>query len=837
MWSPIHRKLIVLKLDLTKYDENFIKEKTKAVQSIVPSLPQATDENGYMAFARLVAAVAAQAQPHKGLYSHVEVKGKGSYYAVFGYQYEGAGVEAGYMVCEAFEDVLEGKGNFDFAQIQKEIAELSNRSRLGPSTFAIVEAAEKRNIPVKKLPGGFILLGQGKYQKRISASISETTGYIAVEVAGDKELTKQLLESAFIPVPVGVLVRNEESLMEVSRELGYPLVTKPLDGHQGNGITSDITQFDTLVKGFRIAKEFSNSVIVEKHIKGEDFRFLVIGYKLVAVAKRTPACVTGDGVSTIAELVARVNTDPRRGSGHGNILTRIEIDENSLQLLRSKSLTVDSVPRENECVYLKDTANLSTGGTAVDVTDEVHPENVLLAERAARIIGLDICGIDVIAPDVKTPLQKNGGAILEVNAAPGLRMHIAPSGGTPRNVGDPVVDLMFPDGSPDRIPIIAITGTNGKTTTSRLMAYIAGVQGYNVGFTSTDGIYINDTCIYKGDCSGPKSSEMILQEPSIDFAVLECARGGIIRSGLAFDECDAAIVTNVAADHLGQKDIYTVEDLANVKAVVPQSVSEKGYAVLNASNDLVYKMREKVRGQVALFSIDPDNPRLKKHVGEGGTVITLDEKKDIVIISPEQRIIVENVMNVPLTINGKADFMIENVMSAVLAAYLIGFSVDKIRTAIQTFRPSAEQTPGRMNIIEVNGVNVIVDYAHNPHSLKALAKMLDKIDTQKTGIITGVGDRRDEDIMEIGRVAAKMYDEIVIRIDKDTRGRAAKEIQSLIVAGMMEINPGVRHHLIPDSKEALKFAISNAGAGDYVIISADDTAETIEIVKRFKAGN
>jgi cyanophycin synthetase len=836
MWSLTHKKLIVLKLDLKSYNEDLIREKSEVVRRILdPSLlPEANAESAYMAFCRLIASVATEVQPPRGLYSKVELKGESSYYVIFGYEDERAGVETAYLVCEAFEDLLQNKHSLEIDPIRKEIAALSGRSRLGPSTSSIVEAALKRNIPVKKLPGGLILFGQGKYQKRISASICESTGYISVEIAGDKELTKQLLDDALIPVPKGVLVKNEESLKEVSLELGYPLVTKPLDGHQGNGITSDITQFDTLIRGFRGAKAFSNSVIVEKHIKGADFRFLVIGYKLIAVAKRTPACVTGDGTSTVRELVDKVNSDPRRGSGHCNILTKITIDDQTLELLKLNSLSLDSVLKENECLHLKDTANLSTGGTAVDVTDEVHPENVLLAERVARIIGLDICGIDIMAPDVSSPLNKNGGAVLEVNAAPGLRMHIAPSGGSPRNVGDPVVDLMFPPGTPSRIPIVAVTGTNGKTTTSRLMAFIAGEQGYNVGFTSTDGVYINNTCVYKGDCSGPKSSEVILQEPTIDFAVLECARGGIIRSGLAFDECDIAIVTNVAADHLGLKDIYTVQDLAGVKAVVPQSVSKNGYAVLNASDDLVYQMRMKLECNVALFSIDSSNPRIKKHAAEGGTVITMDENNDLIIISNNERLRIENVVNVPLTMKGKADFMIENVMSAVLAAYLLGFSVHKIRSAINSFRPSMEQTPGRMNVFEINGVHVIVDYAHNPHGLKALAALLKKIDAPKTGIITGVGDRRDEDIIEIGRVAANMYDDIIIRMDKDTRGRPVTEIQGLIVNGLTEINPSVKHHLIPDSREALKFAISNAEKGAYVIISADDAAETIEIVKKLE---
>lgn len=832
-WSEHHHQLVVLKLSYNDHPEERLREKLGPFRKQA-AYEVGTDTSLYLAYTELLAYCCTLVQPGtQELHYVAALKGKDSYYAVFGYEEENTGVAAAEHLCEAVENFLSDAEDLDIHKLRGFFEETYPKFSPGPSTGCIIDAAIARGIPCKKIPGGLYVLGYGKYKKRVWASIIETTGNIGVDVAGNKEVTKKILHTALIPVPIGYLVRNEASLQKVSEDLGYPLVTKPLDGHKGKGITSNITLFDTLVNGFHEAQKISKPVIVEKHIQGNDYRFLVVGYKCVAAAKRVPACVTGNGSSSIKELIEEVNKDPKRGEGHGNVLTKIKADEATIELLASNGLTLDSVPAKDERVYLKDTANLSTGGTAEDVTDDVHPDNILLAERAAKIVGLDICGIDIMAPDITTPITQNGGAVLEANAAPGLRMHISPSSGKPRNVGEDIVDWMFPEGN-GRIPIVAVTGTNGKTTTSRIMAHIAGTAGYYVGFTSTDGVYINDRCIHKGDCSGPQSTEVVLQEPSVDFAVLECARGGIIRSGLAFKECDVAIVTNVAADHLGLKDIYTVEDLAEVKSVVPKAVSKDGYAVLNAANDLVYAMREKVKCKVALFCLDPENERVKKHCAAGGIAITLDESKDIIIWRGEERIRVEHVKNIPLTMDGKAGFMIENVLSAVLAAHLMGFTMDTIRQAITTFGHSAEQTPGRLNVFDINHVKVLVDYAHNPHGLRALSSLLKQIDTKKTGIITGVGDRRDEDIREVGKIAAGMYDAIVVRIDEDTRGRTPTEIYDLIVEGINEKDPNIAHHFIPDSKEALKYAINNSSENDYVVISADDALETIEIVKEIE---
>lgn len=838
MWSQEYQKLIILKTGINDYNKILVSEIIEKVNKILPVEMREDNlqKDFLLSLTYTIANLGKYLQPgHENFFAQGKLLGEGSYYVVFEYSNEEVGVEAAYMARDLIEGLKNGSDIISPEESRTVLKKMASRRELGPSTASIVNAAVKRNIPFKKIAGGYILLGQGKYQKRIAASILETTSNISVDIAGDKETTKQLLDNAMIPVPRGVLIRSEEGLGNIVKKLGFPLVIKPLNGHQGKGITSDITEYETLYAAFRLAKQHSDSVIVEKHIKGNDYRFLVVGNKFIAASKRTPACVTGDGKSTIQQLIDEVNKDPRRGEGHGKVLTKITVDDNTTDLLASKNMTVYTVPGKGECVFLKDTANLSTGGTAEDVTDVVHPDNILLAERAAMIIGLDVCGIDIMATDVTTPISANGGAVLEVNAAPGLRMHIAPAEGEPRNVGDPIVDLLFPGNSTGRIPIIAVTGTNGKTTTSRLMAYIVDREGFNVGFTSTDGIYLKDKQIFKGDCSGPKSTKVILQEPSVDFAVLECARGGIIRSGLAFDQCDVAIVTNVAADHLGQKDINTIEDLAKVKAVVPQSVVKDGYAILNAVDDLVYNMKNFLKCKIGLFALDENNERIQSHCNQGGVAVFLDREKNIVIRAGNERTVIENVLNIPLTMKGKADFMIENVMPTVLAGYVLGFSMDKLKESIRTFKPSAEHTPGRMNSFEINEVNVIVDYAHNPHALTALNNMLKQIDTKKIGIVTGVGDRRDNDIMDIGRMAAEMYDEVIIRIDKDTRNRTPNEISDLVIKGIDEVNKGIPHHLIPDSKAALRFAINHADKGSYIIISADDTVTTINIMKELQS--
>jgi cyanophycin synthetase len=837
MWSADHRKLIVLKLDLSEFTDSEIYNTTAYIKKNhhLKNSSHVPENNIYLALADLMTKLIVTVQPNARKFFNDTVLFGASYYILCEYEEEEIGVEAAYSICDVVDTILQGKVPIPLIVIKKQLKRMRHKYYPGPSTSAIIHAAEKRGIPAKKIIGGYISFGQGKYQKKIAASISETTSDIGVEIAGDKDITKRLLHEALIPVPKGFLARNEKSLKDISKEIGFPLVVKPWNANKGKGVTSNINDLNSLHRAYTLAAVFSNPVIVEKHIPGNDFRFLVVGYKLIAAAKRIPACVTGDGTSTIEELIEEVNSDPNRGDGHEKILTKIVVDEFMEDLLAQKNLSLKSIPKKNKLVYLKNTANLSTGGTAEDVTDDVHPENIMLAERIAKIVGLDICGIDIMAHDVKTPITLNGGAILEVNAAPGLRMHISPAKGKSRDVGGAIVDLMFPGKTKARIPIVAVTGTNGKTTTARLMAFITGKQNYRVGLTTSDGIYLNGTLICEGDCTGPKSTEFILREPTVDFAVLECARGGIIRSGLAFDECNIAIVTNIAEDHIGLKDINTLEDMAKVKVVVPRSVNADGYAILNAADDLVYQMKDQLTCKLALFSFDPENRHLIEHCDKGGYGVTLNENKEIVILQgKKKKIVVENILNIPLTMDGQADFMVENILPVTLAAYLLGFDMKKVKQALHDFNPSIEQTPGRLNKFEINNVNVIVDYAHNPHGLRAVGRYLSHIDKQKIGIVTGVGDRRDRDIIEMGRIAAEIYDKVIIRIDEDRRGRSSEEISDLVAEGIHKVDESKQYFLIPDTRSALKFAIEKSEKDSYVIISAENVPETIHIMKELE---
>ncbi|HEX6179626.1 MAG TPA: Mur ligase family protein, partial [Chitinophagaceae bacterium] len=552
-------------------------------------------------------------------------------------------------------------------------------------------------------------------------------------------------------------------------------------------------------------------------------------------ALRTPAAVTGDGVHSIQWLIDETNKDPRRGYGHEKVLTQITVDDFTWKMLNDKGYTLETVPAKGEQVLLKPTANLSTGGTSTDVTDEVHPANIFMCERIARIIGLDICGIDIMAPDLRTPITENGGAVLEVNAAPGFRMHIDPAEGLPRNVAEPVIDMLFPKGSSGVIPIIAITGTNGKTTTTRITAHIAKSAGRKVGYTTSDGVYIQNQMMMKGDCTGPVSSQFVLKDPAVDFAVLECARGGILKSGLAFRHCDVAIVTNVAEDHIGLGGINNIEQMAKVKAVVPETVRPGGFAILNADDDLVYKMKDDLDCKIGLFSMDENNPRIKRHCADGG-LATVFENGYISILKGTWKIRVLPVKDIPLTYEGKAVHNINNCLPAVLATYLFrDISIEDIRSALQSFVPSSSQTPGRLNFFHFKNFTFLADFAHNPHGLKLLCDFISKLDyPYKTGIISGTGDRRDEDIRELGEISAKYFDEIIIRCDKNLRGRTADEIIGLLREGIDKVNPNVPVAVIPNEDEALEYAYANTRQGALVTIMCDVVARALDKIRELK---
>jgi cyanophycin synthetase len=759
---------------------------------------------------------------------------EGVYNVVFAYTEEKVGrfaAKASVAICEALID-----GNdYDLEADIQEMREIREDERLGPSTGSIIEEAESRGIPWIRLNKySLCQLGYGANQKRIQATVTSETSSIGVEIACDKEDTKHLLEQAEVEVPRGDIIRRERSLEETCRYVGYPLVIKPVGGNHGRGITVGIENLEDAIVAFHAAKEVSSAVIVEKMIVGEDYRLLVINNVLVAASKRTPAHVIGDGKSTVRELVDVVNSDPRRGYGHENVLTQITINDLTKSILKGEGYTEDSVIAEGEMLILKDTANLSTGGTAEDVTDIVHPANVSMAERISKIIDLDICGIDIMTTDISQPLADTGGAVLEVNAGPGFRMHLAPTKGLPRNVAGHVIDKLFPQGNTGRIPIVAVSGTNGKTTTTRLIAHMMKMTGYRVGYTTTDGVYIQNRLLMTGDCTGPASAEFVLKDPTVNFAVLECARGGLLRAGLGFKKCDIAIVTNVSADHLGLKGIHTVEQLAKVKGVVPETVLPTGYAILNADDDLVYDMRRNVDCNVALFSMDEENPRIKALQRMGG-ICAIFENGYVTICRGEWKMRVMRVEEIPLTYGGKAEFMIQNVLPAILTANIQGISIEDMRAALETFIPSASQTPGRLNLFEFNDFSVLLDYAHNPAGMRALKKFVDNMEaTVKVGIIAGIGDRRVEDNNEMGAIAAEMFDEIIIRQDTRLRGKTEEELIKMLNDGIKQQDPNIKTTIIPSEKEAITHAIKNAVKGSLIVLSSDVIPEALDLVKHFK---
>lgn len=854
-WSVRRHKLIVMVLDLQEMEEkpsNKIEGFSDRLKKMFPSMYSHRCSEGceggfFMRVEKgtwmghIVEHIALEIQTLAGMdtgFGRTRDYGeKGVYNVVFSYIEESAGryaAKAAVRICEA---LIEGV-NYDLSDDIQRMRELREEDRLGPSTGSIVEEAENRGIPWIRLNKySLVQLGYGAHQKRIQATVTSETSSIGVELACDKEDTKFLLEKAEIEVPRGEIIRRESSLKESCDYVGFPLVIKPVDGNHGRGITVDIQNYDDALIAFRQAKESSKrgAIIVEKYITGSDYRLLVINNKLVAGALRSPAHVIGDGKSTVQELIDIVNSDPRRGYGHENVLTQITVNELTKTILKDKNYSLDTVIEKGEVLVLKDTANLSTGGTAEDITDIIHPANVSMAERISKIIDLDICGIDIMTTDISKPLSETGGAVLEVNAGPGFRMHLAPTKGLPRNVAAPVIDKLFPKkGDTGCIPIIAITGTNGKTTTTRLIAHIAKMKGYRVGYTTSDGVYIQNRLLMTGDCTGPSSAEFVLKDPTVNFAVLECARGGLLRAGLTFKNCNVAVVTNVEADHLGLKGIHTIEQLAKVKAVVPETVLPDGYAILNADDDLVYDMRRNVQCNVALFSMDENNPRIKALQRLNG-ITAVYENGFVTICRGQWKMRLMKVENIPLTYGGKAKFMIKNVLGAILAAHVQGISLEDIKAALETFIPSSSQTPGRLNLFEFKHFTVLLDYAHNAAGMKALKEFVDKMDaTVKVGIIAGIGDRRLEDNNEMGSIAAEMFDEIIIRQDKHLRGKTEEELIEMLSDGIKMKDPNKKTTIIPSEKEAIIFAVKNAVKGSLIILCSDVIPDALALVKQLK---
>jgi len=851
LWSIRRTKLIQMRLDLEELEErptDKIEGFRERIEALLPSLIehrcsegcyggffQRVDRGTWMG--HVIEHIALEIQTLAGMdvgFGRTrETKTPGVYNVVFNYLEEKVGVYAAKAAVRIAEALISGE-DYDLGEDIQNMKEIREDVRLGPSTGSIVEEAVSRGIPFLRLGrNSLIQLGAGVNQMRFQATITCKTSNIAVDIACNKEQTKKMLDEASIPVAKGDICYDEEDLQETIEDIGYPIVIKPLDGNHGKGASINVTNWDDAVKGLWHAKDYSRRVIVEKFITGFDFRVLVINNEVVAAAQRVPAHVIGNGKNNIKELIDITNEDPRRGYGHENVLTEITIDKSTERLIENAGYTLESILPEKETLYLKSTANLSTGGTSVDVTDLMHPENVFLAERISRVIGLDICGIDIMAPNLTQSLKENGGVILEVNAAPGFRMHLAPSEGLPRNVAAPVIDMLYPPGKPSRIPIISVTGTNGKTTTTRLIAHIVKNNNYKVGFTTSDGIYIQNHMMEKGDTTGPISAEYVLKDPNVEFAVLETARGGILRSGLGFKVCDIGVITNIQEDHLGLSDIHNLKDLARVKSVVVESVKKDGWAVLNGEDEHCLEIASSLSCNVALFSLDENCPAIVEHCAEGG-IAAIYENGYITIKKGDWKIRVERATHIPLTMNGKAKFMIANVLAATLSAYLYGFKTEGIKLSLATFIPSAAQTPGRMNIFEFSKFKVLIDFAHNPTSYRGIEDFLGSVDaTRKIGIISGVGDRRDEDIKECAVIAARMFDHVIIRQEKHLRGRTEKEIINLILEGLQEGDSSVTHEVISLEIEAIKHAISLAEEGTYIVALSDVIDNAIDIVQSY----
>ncbi len=762
-----------------------------------------------------------------------QTKTEGIYNVVFSYIEEKAGIyaaEASVQIAEA----LINNDEYDLETDIQRMRELREMERLGPSTGSIVDEAISRDIPWIRLnKSSLVQLGYGKNQVRFRATMTEKTNSIAVDIAGNKDETKRLLQDSAIPVAKGVTISDIKDLPDAIKKVGFPLVFKPLDGNHGRGATINVKTEEAATEAFEYAKNYSRRIIIEKFITGYDFRVLVIDHKMVAAALRVPAHITGNGHDTVQELIDKENEDPRRGYGHENVLTEITVDRDTLDLLAKKNYTLDSIPQQGETVYLKSTANLSTGGTSIDVTDLVHPQNVFISERISRIIGLDICGIDIMAENLTQPLPENGGVVLEVNAAPGFRMHLAPSEGLPRNVAAPVIDMLYPPGKDARIPIIAVTGTNGKTTTTRLIAHIVKSNGTRVGFTTSDGIYVQNTKLMKGDTTGPVSAEFILRDPTVEFAVLETARGGILRAGLGFNKCDIGIVTNIQEDHLGISDIHTLDDLCRVKAVIIGAVKRTGWSVLNADNKYCIKIASNADSNIAYFSMDEKNPVIKEHCKKGG-IAAIYENGYITIKKGDWKIRVEKVTHIPLTFGGSVDFMIQNVLAATLATFLWGYKIEDIRMSLETFIPSAAQTPGRMNTFKFKEFKILVDFAHNPDGFTGIKAYLQTIEaTEHVGVISGTGDRRDGDIKETARIAAQMFDKIIICQEKYLRGRDQQEIINLLIDGVHEVKPNMEIIINNNGNDCLKYIIATAKAGSYITILSDSIDNAIVKVSEY----
>jgi cyanophycin synthetase len=764
----------------------------------------------------------------------VESGDPGVWWLIVAYEEEEVGLQAVRDAVKLVRACMTG-AEFPIQKVTEELHDLLENVRLGPSTGAIVEEARRRAIPVRRLNShSLVQLGLGANLRRVQAAMSDYTSAIGVEIAQDKDDTRRVLGAIGLPVPEGGVAGTLDGILETAHDIGWPVLIKPLDASHGRGISGRLENDEQIAAAFEVARTYSRRVVIEQFVTGRDYRVLVVDGKLAAVAERVPAHVVGDGTSSVAELITVANRDPRRGSGHSRTLTHLPADKATETYLASCGLSLAHVPAPGETVFLRATANLSTGGTSIDRTDEIHPDNITACEMAAGVVGLDIAGIDVLSPDISVPFRENGAVIIEVNAAPGLRMHTHPSEGQGRQVGAPIIDMLYPPGSPYTIPVIAITGTNGKTTTTRLTAHLFRQTGKTVGFTTTDGVYLQNRMVMEGDMTGPFSANIILSNPTVEVAVLETARGGVIRAGLGFDECDVGVVLNVSADHLGLRGINTVEQLAEVKSVVPAVVKREGHAVLNADDPLVYAMRDRSGGDIVLFStVAPgENELFDDHIERGGIGARI-ENDEFVIRRGRLRIPIASVREVPLMMGGAARFQQQNVLAAICTAYVQGVRYDTIRAGLLSFFPSPSMTPGRLNMVRIGDVRVLIDYAHNPAAIGGLVEMVNDIPARlRVGVIGAPGDRRDDDIRELGRLCSGL-DRVFVKEDKDLRGREPGESAALMIEGLRE--GGMADdaiEIVLDEYDAVDRALSVVDGGDLVMMLADKVEGVLKHVQR-----
>ena len=781
----------------------------------------------------------------------------GRYHVVYSYAEESVGLQAGRLAVRLVNHLVEAEDGFDFGHELEQLILLAERAAFGPSTQAILDEASLRDIPSIRLnEASLVQLGHGIHQRRIRATMTSQTGSLGVDIASDKKLTNRLLAATGVPVPRATVVRNAEEAVTAAERMGYPVAVKPLDGNHGRGVILNLADADAVRDGYHLARAESRrgGVVVETFLTGNDYRCLVIGGVLRAVAQRVPAHVDGDGKHSVNALIEVTNADPRRGIGHEKVLTRIKVDEEAVSYAREQGFELSDVPPRGQRIYLKRTGNMSTGGISIDRTEEIHPDNAEIAELAARVVGLDIAGIDLVCPDVSLPIRETGGGIVEVNAAPGFRMHTNPTEGEAQYVAKPVIDLLFPPGTPSRIPIVAVTGSNGKTTTARMIAHIMKGMGRKVGLTSTDGIYVDGRIVRKADASGPKSASMVLQNPTVDFAVFEVARGGILREGLGYQRNDVAVVLNVTGDHLGLGGIHSIKQLAEVKRVVVEAVPRDGVAVINADDPLVLAMARHTSGSVIYFSMDPEHERLKFQASRGRRAVTVEQGRNgekIVLRHGRKSMDLVWTHLIPATFEGRARMNVQNALAAAAAAWAAGAHLHDIRQGLRTFTTSYFMAPGRLNMFELDGYRVVVDYAHNPPAMAALGDFVTRLTEpsaggarasvtgRRIGVIATAGDRRDEDIREIGRVSARYFDDIIVREDANNRGRDRGGTAALIVEGIESAGDERRVgtvRTILDELEATRAALDEAAEGDVVVVCVDHANQVWKELQRRQHG-